>query len=111
MDSYPIIQPKEIDDGANTSYWDTVRRKGHNNPEQDLMLTVLKDALLNYRKNLRNPRKSVNADRVWFFGVESDRLFSFESVCTVLGLNSQRIRKRLLDWESEARAGRTADSK
>lgn len=105
MEFESTIQRMDIDDGPNASYWDTVKRNGHGHPEQDLMLAVLKDALLSYRKHLRNQKKSLGKEREWFFGVESDRLFSFESVCTVLGLNSQRIRKRLLDWESEARLG------
>ncbi len=31
------------------------------------MLAVLKDALLNFRKNLHNPNKLFKADRAWFF--------------------------------------------
>jgi hypothetical protein len=49
------------------------------------------------------PRKAAYDDREWFFGFENNCLFSFESICMILGLNPQRVRKRLLDWESEAR--------
>lgn len=103
MELNPAIQGKEIDDGANATFWDTVRRKGHANPEQDLMLAVLKDALLNYRKNLRTRNRLFKDDQLWFFTDEPDRLFSFESVCAELGLDFRRIRKRLLAWETEAR--------
>jgi hypothetical protein len=101
MELNPSIQRKEIDGGANAAYWNTVRRGGHTNPEQDLMLAVLKDALLNYRKNLRTPNKSLKADQLWFFTDAADRLFSFESVCAVLGLDAGQIRKHLLAWETE----------
>jgi hypothetical protein len=101
MELNPAIQRNEIDGGANVAYWDTVRRRSHANPEQDLMLAVLKDALQNYRKNLRTPNRLFRDDQLWFFTDETDRLFSFESVCAVLGLDSQRIRKRLLAWETE----------
>jgi hypothetical protein len=101
MELNSAIQRKEIDGGANAAYWDTVRRGGQMNPEQDLMLAVLKDALLNYRKNLRNPNKLLKDDQMWFFADDTDRLFSFESVCAVLGLDASRIREHLLAWETE----------
>ncbi len=110
MELHSAIQHKEIDGGANAAYWDTVRRGGHTNPEQDLMLAVLKDALLNYRKNLGTPNKSFKDDQLWFFTDETDRLFSFESVCAVLGLDAGRIRKHLLAWKTENRRERPARS-
>ncbi len=101
MELNPALQGKEIDGGTNAAYWETVRRRGHAHPEQDLMLAVLKDALLNYKKNLRTRNRLFKDDQLWFFAEETDRLFSFESVCAVLGLDSQRIRQRLLAWETE----------
>ena len=101
MELNSALQGKEIDGGANAAYWETVRRRGHTNPEQDLMLAVLKDALLNYRKNLRTRNRLFKDDQLWFFADEADRLFSFESVCAVLGLDSKQIRQRLLAWETE----------
>src|SRR6266568_8395504 len=96
------IQHKEIDGGSSAKYWDTVKRRDHQHPEQDLMLAVLKDALLNYWKNLRKANKMFSADdRAWFFCKRS-RPFVFLRVCFfVLGLSSQRIRKRLQTWETE----------
>lgn len=85
--------------GTNDDFWDTMRRKAHGYPEQDLLLAVLKDALVNYRKNLRRRNKTAHADRAWFFDREADRLFSFESVCAALGLSAERIRQHLLAWE------------
>ena len=81
--------------GTNGDFWDTLRRKGHGYPEQDLLLAVLKDALVNYRKNLRRTNKTAHADRAWIFDQEADRLFSFESVCAALGLSAERIRQQL----------------
>jgi hypothetical protein len=102
MDFESTIRRNNFGDTANAHYWDTLKRTGHSHPEQDLMLAVLKDALLNYRKQLRNPKKSLCRDREWFFSNDHGELFSFESVCAVLGLEPQRIRKGLLVWEREA---------
>lgn len=95
----PVLRVNEI--GTNGDFWDTVRRKAHAYPEKDLLLAVLKDALLHYRKNLRRPSKTFHADRAWFFDHDIDRLFSFESVCAALGLSAERIRQHLLGWERE----------
>ncbi len=70
MDFNWVIQHKEIDGGSSANYWDTVKRRDHQHPEQ----------------------------------------VSFECVCFVLGLNSQRIRKRLQTWETEAGGNPTVDS-
>jgi hypothetical protein len=106
MDLDPITHSKRriiVAVGGSANYWDTVKRFGHSCPEQDLMLAVLKDGLVNYRRRLVSPNRKTCDDREWFFGVENKRLFSFESICAVLGLSAQRIRKRLLDWENESR--------
>ena len=103
MNFVPTIRRTNFGDTANDHYWDTVKRRGHSRPEQDLMLAVLKDALLNYRRQLRSPRKSLRRDREWFFANDRDRLFSFESVCAVLGFDPQSIRIHLRVWEQEAR--------
>jgi hypothetical protein len=91
-----------VKDSATTGdYWDTLQRKTHGFPEQDLLLAVLKDGLLNFRKNLGRPGQTRTAERKWFFDADTDRLFSFESVCAGLGLSPQRIRAQLLAWEKE----------
>jgi len=102
MEFESTIRRTNLNDTANGHYWDTVKRSGHTYPEQDLMLAVLKDALLSYRKHLRNPTKTLRRDREWFFGNDHDGLFSFESVCAVLGFDAQSIRRRLRVWEREA---------
>ena len=70
------------------------------------MLAVLKDALLNFRKNLHNPNKLFKADRAWFFQNDREDLYSFESICAVLGLSAHGIRRRLQAWENEAESKR-----
>jgi hypothetical protein len=110
MEFESTIRRTNLDDTANGYYWNTVKRSGHTYPEQDLMLAVLKDALLSYRKHLRNPTKTLRRDREWFFSNDQGGLFSFESVCAVLGLEPQRIRKGLRLWEKEAATRPNTDS-
>ena len=98
MISNPYLRVNES--GTNNDFWDTVRRTGHTYPEQKLFLAVLKDALLNYRKNLRRSNKAFLAERAWFFEDEQDRLFSFVSVCAALGLSSERICHSIMAWET-----------
>ena len=104
MDLISTIQYPESDDVESAIFWRTVRSNEHALPERDLMLAVLKDALLNFRKNLHNPNKLFKADRAWFFQNDRDDLYSFESVCAVLGLSATGIRRRLLVWQIEADA-------
>lgn len=84
-------------------YWGSAHRQAHRFPEQDLLLAILKDALLSYRKNRTRASKQAHRmykhDRVWFFGHDTERLCSFESVCDALGLSSQRIRQQLISLE------------
>jgi len=104
MDFTSTIQCLESDDVESAIFWRTVRSNEHALPERDLMLAVVKDALLNFRKNLHNPNKLFKADRAWFFQNDRDDLYSFESVCAVLGLSAPGIRRRLLVWQIEADA-------
>lgn len=97
MNSSPFLRINEV--GTNGDFWDTARRKGHDYPEQDLLLAVLKDARLHYRRSLRRPGKTFQAERDWFFSTDTERLFSFQSVCDALNLSAERIRQHLLAWE------------
>ena len=106
MDFLSAIQYPESDDVESAIFWRTVRSNEHALPERDLMLAVLKDALLSFRKNLHNPNKLFKADRAWFFQNDREDLYSFESVCAVLGLSAHGIRKCLLAWENEAESER-----
>jgi hypothetical protein len=91
------------DDMAVTSrYWETVMRKNYSQPEQELMLAVLKDALMTYKKRVYSGNARFKEAESWFFETERERLFSFETVCAVLGLSSEKIRQNLLGWKLNA---------
>ncbi len=88
------------DTGVIGQYWDTVTRKTNLEPEKELMLAVLKDALLIYRRNVSSPNALFYDVEHWVFDKDTDRLFSFEMVCEVLNLSPSRIRAGVLGWKS-----------
>jgi len=90
------------DHTISSQYWETVTRKTHFEPEKELMLAVLKDAVMTYKKCVYSGNTRFKEADAWLFQRDSDRLFSFESVCAVLGLSSENIRKGLLAWRLNA---------
>jgi len=66
------------------------------------MCAVLEDALLCFQKRFEiEPRciqRTAQGVVEWFFSDDSHELFSFVSICTVLGLEPECIRKRLRHW-------------
>jgi hypothetical protein len=91
------------DDMAVTfKYWETVIRKNYSQPEKELMLAVLKDAILNYKKRMHLGNALFKEAETWLFEREGDRLFSFETVCAVLGLSPGKIRSEVIAWKLNA---------
>jgi hypothetical protein len=91
------------DDRLVTSkYWKTVIRKNYSQPEKELMLAVLKDAIMIYKKRIYSGNALFKEAETWLFDRERDRLFSFETVCAVLGLSPGKIRSELIAWKLNA---------
>jgi hypothetical protein len=69
-------------------------------PETALLYAVLEDAFLCFQKQFEvrmRPiqRQAAREAEEWFFSDDSQKLFSFLSICTALGLEPEFIRKRL----------------
>jgi len=69
-------------------------------PETALLYAVLEDAFVCFHKQFEvrmRPiqRKAAREAEEWFFSDASQKLFSFLSVCTALGLEPEFIRKKL----------------
>ena len=65
------------------------------------MYAVLEDAFLCFHKQCETEKRLVERTREaekWFFNDDSHWLFSFVSVCDVLGLEPEYIRKKLKHW-------------
>ena len=59
--------------------------RSYSQPEKELMLAVLKDAMHDYKKCMYSGNALFKEAETWLFDRERDRLFSFETVCAVLG--------------------------
>jgi hypothetical protein len=63
------------------------------------MFAVLKDAIMTYKKRIYSGNALFKEAESWLFERECDRLFSFETICAVLGLSPGKIRSELLTWK------------
>ena len=92
-------------------YFDTFRRKANSEPEKKLMLAILEDAIDCFQKYIfaRDGRgKGIFREAEdWILEENSDRLFSFETVCDALGFNPSYVRQGLLRWKGMALAERS----
>lgn len=84
---------------STAEYADNSQRRPQWLPEKKLMLAVLDDAILCYRKyrsaNKGKERRLFREAQEWIFDEQDDRIFSFESVCACLGIDPGWIRKGL----------------
>jgi hypothetical protein len=91
--SYANILPEE--------FFDTRIKLATVGPEAALMYAVLEDAFLCFQKQFEMERWRIQRGRQaeeWFFSDDFRWLFSFVSVCDVLGLQPQFIRMKLRRW-------------
>lgn len=91
-------------------FFDTFRRKAPLEPEKRLMLAVLEDAIACFQKYIfaRDSRGKTmfREAEEWILEQDSDRLFSFESICELLGFSPQYVRQGLVRWKEAKLASR-----
>lgn len=84
-------------------YLGTLPRKSQLEPEKDLMLAVLEDAVACFQKYViaqKGKEKALfRAAEDWITEENKDWLFSFETICDTLGLNPKYLREGLLRWK------------
>lgn len=87
-------------------YFETLRAKTGLGPEKRLMLAVLEDAVNRFQKNVAARSEAGKGNfaeaEAWFLESGGDWVFSFESICDALGLDSEYVRRGLERWK-EAR--------
>ena len=101
-DEAPTVRVFAADVAMTSKYWDTVIRKNYSQPEMELMLAVLKDAVMTYKRRIHLENTLFKEAESWLFERERDRLFSFETVCAFLGLSPGKIRSELMAWKLNA---------
>jgi hypothetical protein len=87
-------------------YFDNFRRKSPLEPEKTLFLAVLEDGIRCFQDNFftqHDKKKILFRDaEAWIFGPDSDWIFSFASVCAVLGFDPEYLRRGLRSWQKRA---------
>jgi hypothetical protein len=82
-----------------SQYYDSVGRRYHLNGEFRLLLALLTDAVICYVRyaKARDPEQHrlFNEAQHWFHGRNQRGLFAFETVCDLLGLEPDAVRKSL----------------
>lgn len=91
-------------------YFETFHRKAPLEPKKRLMLAVLEDAVGCFQKYIyardRKGKALFHDAEDWILEKNSDWLFSFESICEVLGFNPQYVRQGLMRWKETKLAER-----
>ncbi|HKY08632.1 MAG TPA: hypothetical protein VJQ55_10335 [Candidatus Binatia bacterium] len=92
-------------------YLETFRRKLHLEPEKKLMLAILEDAIACYQKYLfardLKGKALFHEAEEWVEEGGGRSVFAFDSVCEILGLNPNYLRRGLTDWKKAAVARRS----
>lgn len=101
----PLFQPDTL---MSDEYFANYRRRIPLEPEKALLLAVLEDGVRTFQDNIfaETGKKRVLLDeaREWLFTDGVEHVFSFNSVCSSLGLDPGYIRRGLKRWEEHARA-------
>ena len=82
------------------------RRKIPLEPERILLLAILEDGVRCFQENLlassAKRRLLFEEAREWLFSDDTDWFCSFVSICALLNLDPNYVRRGLLQWESRA---------
>lgn len=94
-----LFQPDAL---VNDQYLESFRRGAALEPERELMLAILEDAIKTLQENRlvlsAKKKRLFEETRDWFFSDDPSWIFSFVSVCSALGLNADYLRKGLNRW-------------
>lgn len=101
----PLFQPDTL---MSDEYFANYRRRIPLEPEKALLLAVLEDGVRTFQDNIfaetGKKRALLDEAREWLFTDDFEHVFSFNSVCSSLGLDPGYIRRGLKRWEEHARA-------
>ena len=99
-----LFQPDTL---LGEDYAANFRRKIPLEPERTLLLAVLEDGIRCFQENLFavNGKRRVLFDEAkeWLFSDDANWFCSFVSICTLLNLEPNYIRRGLREWEARER--------
>jgi hypothetical protein len=100
----------EPDTLASAQYFQNFRRKTWIEPEKRLILAMLEDAVTCFQIYLTarsgRGKRVFNEAEEWIMIKDDDWIFSFESVCEMLGFNPEYVRQGLRRWKQKTLANR-----
>ena len=106
-----IISLFEPDTLVSTQYFQNFRRKTSLEPEKRLILAMLEDAVTCFQIYLTarsgRGKKLFNEAEEWIMTKHDDWIFSFASVCEMLGFNPEYVRQGLRRWKHKTLANHT----
>lgn len=98
-----LFQPDTL---LGEDYAANFRRKFPLEPERTLLLAILEDGIRCYQENLfahgGKRRVLFEEARDWLFSDDATWFCSFVSICTLLNLSPNYIRRGLRQWEAQA---------
>lgn len=99
-----LFQPDTL---LSEDYFGNYRRRIPLEPEKALLLAVLEDGVRTFQDNIfaesGKKRALLDEAREWVFTDGFEHVFSFNSVCSSLGLTPGYIRRGLKRWEEQTR--------
>jgi hypothetical protein len=94
-----LFQPDAL---VKDQYLESFRRGASLEPEKELMLAILEDAIKTLQDNRTasggQKKRLFEETEEWFFSDDADWVFSFVSVCGALGLDPDYLRKGISRW-------------
>lgn len=95
---------------ASNTYWGHFRRKTSLHPEEGLMLAVLEDAVRCVRNHPQNSKSKVRREALeWILDDQSDDVFSYETICGLLGIDAAWLRRGILSSQGTSAEDRAGD--
>jgi hypothetical protein len=89
--------------GIEAGFFESLLKKSVREGEEKLMLAVLEDAVTCFQKYVlaKDPRGKAlfRGAEDWILEQNSDWIFSFASICEVLGLSPEYVRQGLMRWK------------
>jgi len=101
----------EPDTLVSAQYFQNFRRKTWLEPEKRLILAMLEDAVSCFQVYVTarsgKGKKLFNEAEEWIMMKHDDWIFSFASVCEILGFNPEYVRQGLRRWKQKTLANHT----